>query len=60
MESREKPWEIFQETGKIDDYLEYCRSRKIEMYTSATGGADSANATDDQWDSPARLKNRRG
>ena len=60
MEPKESPWETFLETGKIDDYLEYCKSRKHEMYVSATGGADSANATDNQWDRPARLENRRG
>lgn len=57
MKLKQAAWESFLETGKIDDYLEYCKNRKQEMYVSATGGAKPADATDNQWNCPAGLQN---
>lgn len=41
-------WETFLETGKIDDYLEYCQNRKQEMI-AAIGGDTQTHATDNRW-----------
>lgn len=41
-------FESFLETGKIDDYLNYCQNRKQELYARIAEGA--LNATDDRWD----------
>lgn len=42
-------WNSFLETGKIDDYLNYCQTRKQEMYASIAKGA--TDASDDRWNS---------
>jgi len=39
-------WSSFLETGKIDDYLNYCQDRKQELFASYTEGA--SNAADNQ------------
>lgn len=58
MEPNQSPWESFLKTGKIDDYLEYCMTRKQEMFASAAGGAVSADATDNKRDRTARPQDR--
>ena len=35
-------WNNFLETGRIDDYLNYCQDRKRELFMSFTEGASDA------------------
>ena len=51
-------WNSFLETGKIDDYLNYCQDRKQEMYASIAGGAVTPNADDNRWDNTVGPQNR--
>lgn len=58
MKPKESAWDIFLETGKIDDYLSYCNTRKQEMYTMATTkGADAAHAIDNDRNHSPGLQN---
>lgn len=52
------PWNSFLETGKIDDYLVYCRNRKQEMLSSIQKGAATPDAADNEWNYPGRLEER--
>lgn len=51
-------WKSFLETGKIDDYLNYCQDRKQEMYVSIAEGAVTPDADDNRWDSAVGLQDR--
>lgn len=57
MKPDQTAWESFLETGKIDDYLEYCQTRKQEMFAAA-GGDLQANATDNRWYRAQGLQDR--
>lgn len=51
------PYDIFMETGKINDYLAYCRDRGEAVCATATKGAEPGNATENQWNYPAGPQN---
>ena len=53
-------WNSFIETGRIDDYLDYCLSRKQEMFAAAAGGAQTQDATDHRRDCPQGYQIERG
>ena len=58
MQTEANPWNSFLETGRIDDYLSYCRDRKQEMLSSLQEGAATADAADNQWHCIGRLEER--
>lgn len=61
MTINQSTWDSFLETGKIDDYLEYCQNRKQVMYSSATTeGTEPTDAANHQWYRPTGLQIRRG
>lgn len=42
------PYDIFLETGKVDDYLAYCRCCDASTYYSLAGGMEADYAADHQ------------
>lgn len=47
MKKDKNDWNSFLETGKIDDYLSYCHSKKQEIYAAIAEGA--SDAAEDRW-----------
>lgn len=46
MKTEHIAWNVFLETGKIDDYLMYCKQRKQQMLTNqSTGGTTPTDVT---------------
>jgi len=50
--SDKSAWNNFLETGKIDDYLDYCQDRKQELFSAYTASytEGATNAADNQRD----------
>lgn len=57
MNANQSAWDSFVTSGKIEDYLNYCQTRKQALYMMAGGEAEAANATENHGDYPAGYKN---
>ncbi len=57
MDKDKNAWNSFLETGRIDDYLNYCQSRKKELYAKVAEGA--SDAAEDRWSGSVGLQDSR-
>lgn len=47
-------FDSFLETGRIDDYLNYCQARKTELYAKIAEG--TSDAAKNRWDNSVGLQ----